>query len=127
VCHHKPEASLITGKHPGLSITLGNNMLKNYKPAEQIEAFNALPDNALIEAVTMSLITGIAPSTAEKDRHYGVGLPFTKQGKKVLYFKRDILAYLDSKKPQTSTAQNAKHYHYSAKSTGRPRTKNVQP
>jgi hypothetical protein len=46
----------------------------------------------------VSALTRRAVPTLAKDRHLGVGIPFTTFGRRVLYSRRDVLAFLENNK-----------------------------
>jgi len=96
----------------------------SYKPersrAELLNEFNALPDDARITEIMVAAVIGCSLSKLQRDRVYGGGIPFIKEGGKlvtdkagqakhyggrVFYLKRDVLVYLEPRnRTVTSTS-----------------------
>jgi hypothetical protein len=96
-------------------------MHENHPDAARMEIFARAPDYACFDQKMASLITGDAESTMEKQRHRGDGPPFVKSGRKVLYQKGALIAYLESRLRQVSTSENSATLTYAeGKRPGRP-------
>lgn len=95
-----------------------------YKPeksrAELLNEFNALPANARVNEVMVAAVIGCSLSKLQRDRVYGGGIPFIKEGGKlvtdkagqvkhyggrVFYLKCHVLDYLEPRnRTVTSTS-----------------------
>lgn len=62
--------------------------------AELIAAFEAAPDNALFDQITVAAVFGCSRSKLERDRWAGTGVPYRKAGWQVRYSTSDVLAAL---------------------------------
>ena len=62
---------------------------------------------SLITQSDLADLFGISQRKLERDRHVGTGIPFVKVGRRVLYRREDILAFLEENR-FVSTAE-AKH------------------
>lgn len=71
---------------------------------EILQEFHAAPDDALFDQVTVAAVRDCKPSTLERDRWAGGGIPYRKlRGRHVRYQKRDVLVWLNQHAPVTST------------------------
>jgi Helix-turn-helix domain len=71
----------------------------------QSEAHQLGPN--LLTQADLADLFGISQRKLERDRHIGAGIPFVKVGRRVLYRREDILAFLEENR-FVSTAE-AKH------------------
>jgi hypothetical protein len=61
--------------------------------------FNRIHDaepSELLTEVQVAAILGRAPSTLQKDRCYGRGVPYIKAGQQVRYRVGDLVEYIDA-------------------------------
>ena len=56
----------------------------------------------------LAALFGVSERKLERDRHNGEGVRFTKIGRRVLYRKDDVLAYLDQSTYQSTAEAKAK-------------------
>ena len=61
---------------------------------ELILEFEAAPESALFDQKTVAAVKGCSTAKLERDRWAGTGIPFLKDGRRVLYLKGDVLADL---------------------------------
>ena len=47
-----------------------------------------------LTAAQLAKLLGVSERKLEHDRHHGVGIPFAKFGRRVLYRREDVLAHL---------------------------------
>lgn len=59
-----------------------------------VEEFYAAHPDTYFKQPTLCAVLHCSPALAERDRWAGTGVPFIKIGRRVLYKKSDVLAYL---------------------------------
>lgn len=64
---------------------------KNHDLGEPLSASGALP-RFMREGEVADLLR-VSPRKLERDRHRGVGIPFLKIGRRVLYRQQDVMTY----------------------------------
>lgn len=63
---------------------------------EMLKEFYNAPDDALFKSPIIAAVRSCSTAKLERDRWAGIGVPFIKDGRNVLYRKRDVLAYLSA-------------------------------
>jgi hypothetical protein len=71
---------------------------------ELLAEFDVAPDWARFDQKTVAAVRSCSTATLERDRWVGTGIPFVRDGRRVLYVKRDVLAFLHQQKPVRSTS-----------------------
>lgn len=75
---------------------------------ELVAIFWALPTEALFGQETIAPVTNKSIKTLEGDRWRGTGIPYRKIDGRVLYQKKDVVAWLESHELVTSTSAYVK-------------------
>jgi excisionase family DNA binding protein len=73
------------------------------RPAAAVSETDQLHPILITQSDLASLL-GISKRKLERDRHIGIGIPFVKVGRRVLYRREDVLKFLE-KNRFSSTAQ----------------------
>ena len=72
---------------------------------ELLNEFHAAPIDSLFPQVYIAALLACSTAKLERARWQGWGVPFLKIGHRVLYRKRDILAWLSQHQPVRTTAE----------------------
>lgn len=74
--------------------------------ADLIRAFDAAPDSALFDQITVAAVYDCSKAKLERDRWAGTGIPYVKLGWQVRYRKADVLAKLKALPTFRSTSDD---------------------
>lgn len=69
-----------------------------------INEFEAAPNAALFNQITLAAILNCSKQLLERNRWAGEGVPYIKIGRRVLYRKTDIINFLQKQKVYCSTS-----------------------
>lgn len=76
--------------------TYGNKQVSKPKlNRELIGDFWAAPDEAFFDQETISLVIVCSTQKLERDRWLHIGIPYCKLGRRVLYRKSDVIAWIE--------------------------------
>ena len=75
---------------------------------ELLNEFDSAPNSALFNQQTLAALLDCSTHLLERNRWAGVGVPFLKIGRKVLYRKSDILEFLENQKVYRSTSDTGR-------------------
>lgn len=73
---------------------------------ELICEFESAPDSMLFNQNTLAALLDCSTQLLERNRWAGEGVPYLKIGRKVLYRKLDVIAFLQQKKIYRSTCDH---------------------
>lgn len=75
--------------------------------------FDAAPDWTPFTQEYIAAVRDCSEATLERDRWAGDGIPFIRDGRSIRYIKRDVVRWLNQKKPVSSTteADALEHQH----------------
>lgn len=74
--------------------------------AELLRDFYEAPEEALFDQRMVAAVKNCSTAKLERDRWAGTGIPFVKDGRRVRYVKRDVLADLQRLPVYRSTAED---------------------
>lgn len=74
--------------------------------ADLIREFESAPDSALFNQIAVAAVYGCSKSKLERDRWAGTGIPYLKDGWRVMYRKADVLAALKALPVYRSTSED---------------------
>ena len=78
----------------------------NQTPAEKRAEFYSLPPEAYIDRGTVAAARHVSEATVEKEAIKGGGVPYMRIGRRALYRKADVLAWMErTGRPVENTAQ----------------------
>jgi len=69
--------------------------------------FYAAPAEAYFQRLAVAAVAKCSMAKLERDTWLGVGIPFRKFGRQVLYRKADVIEHIESKKHATAELQAA--------------------
>jgi hypothetical protein len=72
---------------------------------QDVSAFWSAPASALFDQRVIAAVIGFSHAWMERKRLTGGGVPFRKVGRKCLYQKADVVAWLDQFEAVNSTAE----------------------
>ncbi|MBI3043558.1 MAG: DNA-binding protein [Betaproteobacteria bacterium] len=77
-------------------------------PAALIAEFYAAPAEAYFQRPVVAVVANCSMAKLERDTWRGVGIPFRKFGRQVLYRKVDVIEHIESNKHATAERQAAR-------------------
>jgi len=69
-----------------------------------LNEFESAPQSALFSQQTIAAVLSCSTQLLERNRWAGIGVPYLKIGRKVLYRKSDVLDFLQQQKVYHSTS-----------------------
>lgn len=78
-----------------------------YNRLQLINEFESAPDSMLFNQNTLAAILDCSTQLLERNRWAGQGVPYLKIGRKVLYRKSEVLAFLQKQKVYRSTTDES--------------------
>ena len=80
------------------------HMKNNKSRLNLLNEFESAPDSTLFNQLTLSAVLNCSTQLLERNRWAGIGVPYLKIGRKVLYRKSDVLDFLQQQKIYRSTS-----------------------
>ncbi|MGQ3888251.1 helix-turn-helix domain-containing protein [Legionella sp. CNM-1927-20] len=75
---------------------------------QRLNEFESAPSSALFNQQTLAAVLSCSTQLLERNRWAGTGIPYLKIGRKVLYRKNDVLAFLEQQRVYCSTSDEGR-------------------
>ncbi|STX28466.1 Uncharacterised protein [Legionella beliardensis] len=73
-----------------------------------LNEFESAPHSSLFNQQTLAAVLSCSTQLLERNRWAGTGIPYLKIGRKVLYRKSDVLAFLEQQRVYCSTSDEGR-------------------
>ncbi|STX50976.1 Uncharacterised protein [Legionella busanensis] len=73
-----------------------------------LNEFESAPHSSLFNQQTLAAVLSCSTQLLERNRWAGTGIPYLKIGRKVLYRKSDVLAFLEQQQVYCSTSDEGR-------------------